>query len=173
MDGLFAICSWILALLLGGCATTTAPVVTNPIGPYPAPHGRILLLGKHRAQLLFRCAPSAEGGSCRFTHAASGRIVELRWRGDQIWQRSNSRDHQAWAPVARDALDEMGMVVTPATMMGLLSGTIPSWLHPKGSNRWQGRHHHATIALRWYPDQQRLEITNRSKGAQIRLLLAR
>jgi len=167
-------------VLLAGCITNTT--VTKPavsiipsttIGPYPQPHGRIMLLGSHRAQLLFSCRQTPLGGTCRFTHGASGRVIELRWQSQHIWQRSNDANHQQWQAINIEALYKLGLVVHPATMMQLLNGTIPSWLHPKATNKWQGKHNNARIQMQWYPDQHRLDMTNLSKGAKIRLLLDR
>jgi len=163
-----------VVVLAAGCTVSKPPLAithTATIGPYSHPHGRILLLGNHRAQLLFSCQQSDIKGSCRFTHAASGRIVELRWQGQKIWQRSNANGYQQWQRVSMKDLYRLGLVVDPATMMQLLNGAIPAWLHPKADNQWRGKHHNARIQMQWHPDQQRLDITNQSKGAQIRLLL--
>ncbi|MDX8412696.1 MAG: hypothetical protein R8J85_01280 [Mariprofundales bacterium] len=163
----------LIAVLLTGCMTkppTSFPPSTA-IGPYAQPHGRIILLGNHRAQLLFNCQKSTDGGACRFTHGASGRIMELRWQRQQIWQRSNSADQQQWQQLPVNSLYKLGLVVHPAVMMDLLNNTIPPWLHPKATNKWQGKQHNNRIQMAWFPNRNRLEITNLTKGSKIKLLL--
>jgi len=159
-------------ILLTGCAGTQPPLAITTIGPYPHPHGRIILLGKHRAQLLFSCQQISDAdGKCQFTHAASGRIMELHWQHQQIWQRTNIANQQQWQPVTLKTLYQLGLVIHPRTMIQLLNGTIPSWLHHEASNRWQGRYRNSRIQMQWFPELKRLDITNLSKGAQVRLLL--
>jgi len=163
----------LIAVLLTGCMTKlpTSFSPSTAIGPYPQPHGRMILMGKHRAQLLFSCQTTTLGGGCRFTHGASGRIMELRWQAQNIWQRSNSDNQQQWQQVSVKSLYKLGLVVHPAIMINLLNGTIPAWLHPKSTNKWQGKLHNNRIQMAWFPNRNRLEITNLTKGTNIKLLL--
>jgi len=98
--------------------------------------------------------------------------MELRWQAQQIWQRSNSSSKdQQWQPITIQALRRLGLVVHPAVMMALLNGIVPPWLHATATNKWQGKLQRARIQIQWYPDQNRVDIINLSRGAKIRLLL--
>ncbi|MDQ6964777.1 MAG: hypothetical protein Q9M13_07655, partial [Mariprofundales bacterium] len=115
-------------LLIAGCSHrapdsytkgvyTTKEGKADTIGPYAEPEGRVIILGRYRAQLLFSCRRVASGGLCRFTHGASGQIIELRWHSKMVWQRRNSRNHHQWQRITTDELHRLGMVVDPTTMM--------------------------------------------------------
>ncbi len=166
-------------LLLAGCVghapPTSSPHTTTRIGPYPAPKGRILLLGRHRAQLRFSCTTEGDTdhGYCRFVHPASARIVELRWRQSSLALRDNAATPPKWRITDMGALRKLGIIVAPAVLMRMLRGTIPAWLHPVAANRWQGWYSHSKIQVRWTPDEKALELRNLSSGDRIRLLLHR
>ncbi|MDQ6950189.1 MAG: hypothetical protein Q9M26_00825 [Mariprofundales bacterium] len=170
---------WLVGVFLLTACTLHQPLSatsSRTIGPFFQPHGRILLLGNHRAQLLFRCrqqeVPNSNGlkkGSCRFTHGASGRIIDIRWQGATIEMRENT--HPSWQKIDQPQLRHLGITIAPSDLMAILHGTIPDWLHPLRNGVWQGRHHGQHIQLEWRPETRQIDAIDLSRGNRIRLFL--
>ncbi|MDX8409508.1 MAG: hypothetical protein R8J84_05625 [Mariprofundales bacterium] len=162
----------IALLLLAGCASHQPfnRATTTTIGPFPNPHGRILLLGNHRAQLMFSCqSPSRQQGSCHFTHGASGRVIDIRWHHASIAMRDTS--NPLWRKVSEQQLQRLGLTLAPSSLIAILTGTIPDWLQPLRNGVWQGKHQSQRIRLQWLPEKRQMDAINLSRGNRIRIFL--
>ncbi len=166
-----------LAAVLAAACAHKPPHATEAIGPFPSWQGRMLVLAPgHRLQLLVRwqsAGPNA--GWARFTHPASGRIVEVRWHGRRILIRDDRSS--VWRAVASRELERLGLVLPPAELGGILTGRIPAGFKrtPANHPRWQGARSVAgrvhRMRIDWMPEQRTLELTDLSAGARIRILI--
>ncbi len=167
-------CLLMATLLVAACAVhppsdSTVGIGTT-IGPFQNPHGRMLLLGNHRAQLLFACqSTDKQQGSCRFTHGASGQVIDVRWRHQSITMRDTS--HPLWRKVSAQQLQRLGLTLTPSSLISILAGTIPDWLHPLRAGVWQGKYQGQRIRLQWQPQHRQMDAINLSRGSRIRIFL--
>ncbi|MDQ6979762.1 MAG: hypothetical protein Q9M09_06220, partial [Mariprofundaceae bacterium] len=77
---LLAACSAHQPLSTSRQAGDTAPA----IGPYPQLSARLIVMQpNHRWQVMMDWQGNAHAGTARLTHAASGRVLLIRWQGKQ------------------------------------------------------------------------------------------
>ncbi len=174
----------LLALLaiafIAACAPRhPAPAASRAgIGPWPAFDGRLIVIEPARRwQALMRWnAPDPERGEARFTHAASGLVVEIRWHGKAI-QLRDSRQRQ-WRPVPPETLARLGIWLPPRELAALLLGRIPPDFHAvraagrnDGARRWQARRNGRLLRIEWLPAARKLRLVDVTRGASATLIL--
>ena len=76
-------------------------------------------------------------GWLRLTHAATGRVVELKWQHEQMLVRDDS--HPDWQEISREQLAEEGIVIPPEELATILLGTMPSHFRRKNGAIWEGK----------------------------------
>jgi len=145
-----------LMLLLAGCAR---PVMTIQKEPLAEIHGRLLVIEPARRwqAMLDWHASSPDQGWLRISHAASGRIIELRWKETHLWLRDNQTVAADWRLVSPDELASHGIVLLPNEMAAFFTGHPPAdfsrirpdqWVTVRGKNRirveWNGKRLTAT-----------------------------
>ncbi len=134
-------------------------------------HGRLLVIGPtQRWQAMFDLkALSPDHGWLRISHAASGRIIELRWNGAFMQLRDNRSPRPDWRTIGAAELAGHGIVLQPAELAGFLTGRPPAgfsairpglWIIRRGKSRIQVQRH-----------DKRLSITDLSLGRRAIILL--
>jgi len=133
--------------------------------PWHSFNGQLSILeATHRWQVLIHWQADLESGSTRLTHAATGRIIELQWRGKHIQMRDNQTRITTWQAIKADTLMQYGIVLPPQTIAMILHHQIPSALKFQKNNTWQGQLHGSTIRLRWQNDRHKLTMTDITHG---------
>jgi len=163
----------IAALLIGSCmpAKTTSPAAG--IGPYPAFTGRLIVIdASRRWQVVINWrAATPEHGWLRLTHAASGRIIEMEWKGEAMRLRDNQATSPDWRPVSTDELAAHGIMLTPQTLTAILLGAMPPGFTSRGQHTWEGRHGDSVMRLQWSAQGKRLTITDINHGRKAMLII--
>jgi hypothetical protein len=158
--------------MLAGCATLSEREVQTTIGPFGAFDGRLIVIEPTRRwQVLVHWQGDRQQGNARLTHAASGRIAEIRWQGPRIELRDNA--NPLWRDVRFARLAEHGIVLPPQQIATILTGHMPAGLVPKGDNRWEGKLNNSYIRLQWQGEAQRLELTDITHGRRAILIINR
>jgi len=157
-----------LLLLFNGCATTHYNSVNDKPSSRKAWvnfHGQLSIIeSTHRWQVLIQWQADLISGKARLTHAATGRIVELKWQGDDIQLRSNSESLPIWRHIEADELLQYGIVLPPQTIATILHHNIPKQLKHQGEDSWKGQLQGNTIWLRWQNDRHKLTMTDITHG---------
>ncbi|MDX8402579.1 MAG: lipoprotein insertase outer membrane protein LolB [Mariprofundaceae bacterium] len=167
----------ILTLALAACAPRHAPMPAETgIGPFPAFEGRIIVIepGRRWQALVEWRATIPERGSARLTHAASGTVAEIRWRGDRIEVRDSR--HPSWRGIAPEELSNRGIMLPPRELAALLLGHVPPDFRPRRSEnaqRWQGRRGGRLLRIAWFAGARKLRLTDITRGASATLIIAR
>lgn len=145
--------------LLSACATL-GPERSQPIGPYPEFSGRLLVIEPHRRWQvsIHWLAHEPESGWIRLVHALSHTVVELQWRGRQIFLRDSRTP--IWRLVSKAQLEAEGIFLPPWTLAGILLGRMPGEFRATGFNVYHAEIAGASIRLRWQPDKLRLELAD-------------
>jgi len=166
-------CAIAAALLISACATLPDQGARHAsIGPFPAFDGRLIVIEPTRRwQVIVHWQGERQQGAARFTHAASGRVAEIRWQGQTIELRDGENPY--WRPIHNTQLAEHGIVLPPQQMAAILTGHLPASLHTKDNNRWEGRLQGSFIRLQWQPAEQRLELTDVTHGRRAILIINR
>jgi len=155
-------------LLLSGCTAAIRPAqetISTGI------HGRLLVIGPARRwQAMFDLkAPSPDHGWLRISHAASGRIIELRWNGAIMQLRDNHSAHPGWRPIGAAELAGHGIVLQPAELAGFLMGQTPAGFAATRPGHWTARRGKSRIQV--WRHGKRLSITDLSRGRRAVILL--
>ncbi|MDX8392629.1 MAG: hypothetical protein R8K53_08720, partial [Mariprofundaceae bacterium] len=142
----------------------------STIGPYHNISARLLVIEpKRRWQVMLDWQAQQTHGRARLVHAASGNIVELRWRKDDIRLRDNRSPN--WRKINMQQLAEHGIVISPYTLSRFLAGQIPSGFHRKNAITWESKRDDALIRVVWHADGRRLIISDIRHGRRATLLI--
>lgn len=110
-------------------------------------------------------------GKIRIVHAASSRIVELRWHQDDIWLRDNQSKNLKWRHINKDELATTGIVISPRELSEFLGGHVPSGFQSKGSNNWIIHRNNSHIRVTWKPQTKRLVFSDIKHGRKATLVI--
>jgi len=161
-----------LCTLFYTTACASLPPAANPpgIGPYHSISARLLVIEpKRRWQVMLDWQANQTQGHARLVHAASGNIVELRWKNNHIRLRDNHTP--AWRDVNMQQLAEHGIVISPHTLAVFLTGNIPSGFHETAPNTWENRNHGAFIRVIWKNESKRLVLSDIHHGRRATLII--
>lgn len=161
-------------LIVSACNKTFKSPQNVAIGPFESFEGRLLVMQPTRRwQVQIQWQGTANRGQVRLTHAASGRILYLRWQGKKMF----SMDNQAatglsgYHPIQQTELYERGLIIPPQQLANILHGRIPSALKPNGDNQWQGKLNGSLIRIQWLADKQKLTLEDITHGNTALLLI--
>ncbi|MDQ6954482.1 MAG: hypothetical protein Q9M20_03475 [Mariprofundaceae bacterium] len=118
----------------------------------------------HRWQVLLDWQADSQSGSARLTHAATGRIIKLRWQGNDVQILDNQAMKPNWKYIKADALMKYGIVLPPHTIAAILQQQIPKQLKPQGTGIWKGLIYGNSIRLRWQNNGHKLTMTDITHG---------
>ena len=143
----------------------------SSIGPYPQFNGRLIVIEPSRRwQVLVNWqANSARKGWLRLTHAATGRVVELKWQHALMLVRDDS--HPEWQEISRQQLAAEGIVIPPEQLAAILLGRMPAHFKRKNGSTWEGKQNGGLIRLVWQAEQKKLSITDITHGRTARLFI--
>ncbi len=159
----------LLAIWLAGCAPVA---IMHPATTPPAVmHGRLLVIGPaQRWQAMFDLkAPSPDRGWLRISHAASGRIIELRWDQMHMQWRDNQAASTGWRPLSPNELARHGILLRPDELAAFLTGHAPTGFQSKRPGQWFARRGKSYIRVE--RTNKRLAITDLSHGRRAVILL--
>lgn len=181
-------------LTLGACVKPTilvnetkviTPVVTAPkiepvaqtitgIGPYTEFSGRLLVIQKaKRWQVMVNWkANSPEQGWLRLHHAASSRIIEIKWHNNTLQTRDNHDNLPLWKKTKAAYLQQQGINISPQDLATFLLGDIPKGFTQKTNNEWRGHRGKSLIRVVWNPNSKRFMIMDMYKGSKIVLIIS-
>jgi len=166
----------ILALLvwLAGCAIQRPPTGTaSHIGPYPAFSGRLIVIQPERrwqVEIDWKAATPAAGW-LRLTHAASGRIIELTWHGDDLQLSDNQDPAHPHRSISEADLAAYGIAIPPRQLAAILLGHMPAQFRPNGPDRWEAHLHGDIIHIAWNGAARRLTLMDMLHGNRAILLI--
>lgn len=167
-----ALLAVIIALLFTGCATTGKQPPAAEIGPYTAFAGRLIVIdAARRWQVMVDWNGTPEQGALRLTHAASNRIIRIRWHYDDIQMLDNLDRTQSWRSISVPELYSHGVILPPQQLSRILMGEIPGTLTRKNLGEWEGRLNGTFIRIRWLSGNQRLELTDITHGRKAILMI--
>lgn len=161
------------ALLIGGCATTTKPhISSSSIGPFTTFSGRLIVIEPARRwQVIVNWNGTPERGDVRLTHAASNRIVQVRWNDTHIQILDNADESRSWRNVSGEALAEKGIILPPRQLAYILSGEMPAGVIEKQQGEWEGKVDDSFLRIQWLNEKQRLELTDVTHGRRAILII--
>jgi len=152
-----------LALLLfASCAKHDS--AGNSFEPITSFSGRILVFDvKQRFQLELDWMASEERGHLRLTHALSGRVMFVQWKGQKMFWRDN---HQAlnWQPLTTKELTDMGVILPPWTLAKVFLGQYPASMKTKNDLLWKGKWDDSQLQIKWSKSYKRVELTDFKAG---------
>jgi len=162
---------FLLSLCLSACATVNHDIASLKQEKMPVIQefqGSLLVFSpKHRFQVLIQWQANLQQGHARLTHAASGRVVELRWQNEILSMRDNQKAGAVWQHVSVEALHDMGIVLKPWVLAQVLYHQIPKSLKTHDGETWKGKLDDSVIQLRWQNDHHRLTMTDISHGRKV------
>ena len=157
--------------LLAACAATPKLVATpktEKIKVVEDVQGRLLVMtAARRIQLWMQWHATMDAGTVRLTHAASGRVLDVRWQANQQSQWIEMRDNQEqtqWTRISMQAWRTMGVVLAPWTLAALLHHQPPKFLQAQDAEHWQGRVQQRLIRIHWQRDAGILTMRDMSAG---------
>jgi len=124
---------------------------------------------KRRWQVMLDWQANQTTGHARLVHAASGNIVELRWKKDYIQLRDNHAPD--WRRVNMQQLAKHGIVISPHTLSLFLNGKIPPGFHKTSLNNWENRQNGSLIRVTWQHDIKRLTLSDIRHGRRATLMI--
>jgi len=146
--------------------------VAPTIGPYPHLSARLIVMEpNHRWQVMMAWQGDARAGRARLTHAASGRVLLIRWQGKHTEMLDNQQAPARWKVVSAEQLAERGMVIAPTHIAAILNNRIPPQFHYQGRNTWQGSVLWQGIRLTWQPQRHTLTLRDLAHGREVRIIL--
>ncbi len=172
-----------MVMMLAAACAPRHPAPATPqagIGPWPSFDGRLIVIEPARRwqALVHWQAATPERGEARFTHAASGFVLEIRWHGDAILMRDSR--HRQWRGIPPETLARAGIWLPPRELAALLLGRIPRDFRPvratgeaSGGQRWQARRGGRLLRIEWQPAARRLRLVDVTRGASATLILPR
>lgn len=116
-------------------------------------------------------ASESERGWMRITHAATSRVVELRWQGAAVWQRDNQAPSPAWRHLKPGELAEHGIPLQPRELAAFLLGKRPRDFTATGEGHWKGKRGKSRIQVQWRGN--RLSIDDLTLGRKAVLNIIR
>jgi len=157
-------------LLLAACATVPKG---EPLPRHTDFLGRLIVIDRHdRWQAMLDWHAEAPGkGRIRITHAATSRVVELRWQGRQIWLRDNRAPSPAWRRIGPEKLAKHGIPLQPLDLAAFLLGDVPKGFTQIGPRRWRGDRGDSHLHVQW--QGQRLTIDDAAHGRKAVLIILR
>jgi len=165
-------------LLLSACAHLATDKSSNSrspstIGPYSHITARILVMEpKHVWQAMLNWqSKQPDEGKIRIVHAASGRIVELLWKHDEMWLRDNQAESPKWRRIGREELVAHGIVISPQELSEFLGGHVPSGFQPKGPNKWIINRNNSHVRVEWNTQKKRLILSDIRHGRKATLII--
>ena len=166
----------VLIMLLTGCASLNHPPAepSASIGPYENFDGRLLMIQPNkRWQVQIHWQGTVKQGLVRLTHAASGRIVYLKWIGDRMSVLDNqATDASAsYKPISKAELSDQGLVIRPQQLAAILHGNIPASLKQQHAQQWKGKLNQSLIQLDWNPQLKKLTLKDSTHGNIAMLLI--
>jgi len=138
----------------------------SDIGPYAKITARILVAAPdHVWQAIMDWQSMYPGkGKIRIVHAVSGRIVELRWRGNEMWLRDNQDRQPVWRRIRMAKLISKGIVISPQELTVLLRGRVPPDFQTRRSHRWVIKRGGSLIRVEWNVRKKRLIFSDIKHG---------
>jgi len=168
----------ISVILLSACANLVVdkPSVSKPsstIGPYSQITARIMVIEpEHVWQAMLNWqAKQADTGTMRVVHAASGRIVEIRWHDNEIWIRDNQSKSLKARRIGQKALTAIGIVISPQELSEFLGGHVPSGFQSTGSDKWMTQRNHSHVRVMWNPQTKHLVFSDIRHGRKATLII--
>ncbi len=166
------------ALLLSACASLPTDKFSNirpssTIGPYRRVTARILVMGPKRvwqAMMDWQSGRSGEG-RMRIVQPVIGRIVEFRWRHDEMWLRNNQIGSPQWHPVSKEELASHGMVISLWELSEFLGGHVPPGFQQEGPNRWSIHRNNSRVRVEWNAQKKRLIFSDISHGRKATMII--
>jgi len=163
---------WIYGLIFALCLSACATVKPNEKSIYQekqpvisAFKGSLLVFSpRHRFHVLIQWQADLQQGHARLTHAASGRVVELRWQGEDLSMRDNQSAGARWRHVDAKQLQDIGIVLQPWVLAKVLHHQMPKALHSKDGRIWRGKMDQSVVQLRWQDDYHQLTMTDITHG---------
>ena len=163
---------WVVLLcgLLSACASLsnsnkilTDEPLSRPV--IEAFQGRLLVMEPARRwQVMIYWQANLQQGYTRLVHAASGRVVELKWQDHHIQMRDNQQQLPIWRQIGLETLMQHGIILEPWTLAEILHQKMPSSLHKRDGEMWQGVLHGNVIQLRWQHGGHKLTMTDMTHG---------
>ncbi len=152
-----------LMLLLAGCARPAMEIRKEPLTEI---HGRLLVIEPARRwqAMLDWHAASPDQGWLRISHAASGRIIEMRWEKTRLWLRDNRAAAAHWRPVSATELASHGIVLLPNEMAAFFAGQPPAYFERIKPGQWLAVRGESRIRVEW--NGRRMTITDFRHGRQ-------
>ncbi len=173
------LCFTTISLAALGLTACIKPTIDVPklIGPYHELSGRLLVItpeGRWQVAIDYRSNTPAKG-YLRLTHAASSRIIELRWQQENMEMRDNGHS-PAWSQISHAQLSEHGIVLKPVELATFLQGDIPAGFRSKGGGIWE-RHQQSSngkhlIRVTWQPEGRRLIVSDIPQGKTATLIIS-
>ncbi|MDX8390724.1 MAG: hypothetical protein R8M38_09565 [Mariprofundaceae bacterium] len=115
---------------------------------------------------------SLKEGMVRLNHAATSRIVELRWQGEKIHYRDNQAMQPRWQKSSLDQLQGYGIVLAPQEIGMFLAGDVlPPGFKKTAVDHWQRIEGGQVIAVHWNKARTRLSMKDISHGVQAILVI--
>lgn len=161
-----------VALLIGGCATTKPHESPTVIGPFITFSGRLIVIEPTRRwQVIVDWNGTPEEGDVRLTHAASNRIVLVKWDNENILILDNADQSGSWRSISGEALAEKGIILPPRQLARILSGEMPAGLIEKQHGEWEGRIDDSFLRIKWFDEKQHLELIDVTHGRTATLII--
>jgi len=152
-----------LMFLLAGCARPAMEIQKEPLTEI---HGRLLVIEPARRwqAMLDWHAASPDQGWLRISHAASGRIIEMRWEKARLWLRDNRAAVAHWRAVDATELASHGIVLLPNEMAAFFVGKPPAGFSRIKPGQWLAVRGESHIRVEW--NGRRMTITDFRHGRQ-------
>ena len=161
-----------ITLLIGGCATTKPLASSTAIGPFTTFSGRLIVIEPTRRwQVIVDWNGTPDRGNVRLTHAASNRIVQVKWNDAQTRILDNADQNRQWRIVSGQTLAEKGIILPPQQLAHILSGEMPAGLVEKQQGEWEGRVDGTFLRIKWLDERQRLELIDITHGRTATLII--
>lgn len=161
-----------LTLLVAGCVTTKRDISPASIGPFTTFSGRLIVIEPTRRwQVIVDWNGTPEKGDVRLTHAASNRIVLVKWDDEKTLILDNSDQSRSWRSISGEALAEKGIILPPRQLARILSGEMPAELIEKQHGEWEGRIDNSFLRIKWFDEKQRLELIDVTHGRTATLII--
>jgi len=166
--------------VLGACRNThtvqqniTTHASSTGIGPYTEFTGRLLVIQKaKRWQVMLNWkAKTPDQGWLRLHHAASSRVIEVKWQDHHLQTRDNNDRPPRWHSTTPAYLQQQGINISPEDLTLFLLGQLPQGFYEKKKNEWHGYRGKSVLRVVWNPNRQSLMIMDMHQGSKIVLLI--
>lgn len=157
-----------MLLALTACAGVRPPTAAAPIAAFS---GRLLMFEPARRwqAIVDWRAESPEQGWLRLLHAASGRVVELRWAAKETWLRDSFDANAGWQSLTPQQLRSHGIALGPQQLAAFLLGRVPTGFRQYKAHCWRDAHGR-TFCRRGL---RRLEFADVKHGRRAILIIGR